>query len=405
MQQETKKYLAALSGVPFIMVLGNSLIIPAFPEIQSQLQISQLQVGLLVTVFSVAAGITIPIVGFISDKVGRKPVLIVATTLYAIGGLICGLAPILSENPYSWLLFGRGVKGLGAGGTGPIAMALAGDLFQSGERSEAMGVLEAANGLGKVVSPILGAILVVWIWYSVFFVYTIFSAPIAILLALVLKEPKKKGDSVSRNEKGYFGRIISVFSEKYHVLLSTYLAGFIVLFALFGTLSYLSDILETRYNLIGASKGFVLALPVVVMAITSYTTGHIVQSKKFMGKLVVLGLLISFLAKIEIIVFLDNNYALFTGIIFIGIGTGLVLTSVNTLVTSTASGKARGGITALYGSVRFFGVAFGPPAYGLLVEYSRMVMFGSAGLALIIIMILNVVMIKFKLNAELKLDS
>ncbi|ACB85432.1 MFS transporter [Natranaerobius thermophilus] len=405
MQQETKKYLAALSGVPFIMVLGNSLIIPAFPEIQNQLNLTQLEVGLLVTTFSIAAGITIPIVGFISDKYGRKVVLVPSVFLYAIGGLISGFAPIFFNSAYPWIIFGRVVKGIGAGGTGPIAMALAGDLFQSGERSEAMGVLEAANGIGKVVSPILGAIIVVWIWYSVFFVYTIFSLPVAIMLWVVLKEPEQKAGGSSQEEKGYFTRIFDVFKDKKMVLIATYLAGFTVLFSLFGTLSYLSDILEIRYNLEGAPKGIVIALPVIVMAVTSYTTGHFIQSKLLMSKLVVTGLTIIGLSFGGIILLLDNDYALFAGIILIGVGTGLVLTSVNTLVTSTASGRARGGVTSLYGSVRFFGVAFGPPAFGLLVEISRIAMFGTAGIIAILVMGVNLIMIKFGIGRELNLSN
>ncbi len=395
MQPATKIQLAALSGVPLIMVLGNSLLIPAFPEIQSQLEITQLEVGLIITVFSVSAGVTIPIVGFLSDKFGRKTILVPAAFLYAVGGLICGISPLLLEDSaYMGILVGRGIKGVGAGGTGPIAMALAGDLFQSGERSEAMGVLEAANGSGKIISPILGAAVVVWFWWaSIFFVYTIFALPVAIMLWLILKEPEKKGQTQSQ-QGSYFGMIGQIWAKKKWFLMGVHLAGFAVLFSLFGTLSYLSDILELRYDLHGIMRGLVLAIPVTVMAVTSYLTGHFIQSKQVMGKLVVIGLAILAGSFVKLLLFLDNPVIFFAGIVLIGFGTGLVLTSVNTLVTSSASGKARGGITSLYGSVRFFGVAFGPPVFGYLVTFGRVFMFGSAGVLSLLVSALNIYTLK-----------
>jgi ACDE family multidrug resistance protein len=68
----------------------------------------------------------------------------------------------------------------------------------------------------------------------------------------------------------------------------------------------------------------------------------------------------------------------------VGIGTGLVLPCLNTLITSAASIKERGLITSLYGSVRFFGVAFGPPLYGFLMAKGTGMMFwSSAGLTLL----------------------
>jgi len=64
---------AILAMVPFIMVLGNSMLIPVFPLLEEELDLSQFQVGLLVTAFSLPAGIVIPFAGALSDHVGRKP--------------------------------------------------------------------------------------------------------------------------------------------------------------------------------------------------------------------------------------------------------------------------------------------------------------------------------------------
>jgi ACDE family multidrug resistance protein len=60
---------------------------------------------------------------------------------------------------------------------------------------------------------------------------------------------------------------------------------------------------------------------------------------------------------------------------FVGLGSGFVLPSVDTMVTSASSGQARGMVTSVFGAVRFFGVALGPPAFGWLMEHGRFVVF------------------------------
>src|SRR5699024_6212452 len=86
-------------------------------------------------------------------------------------GLLAGFAAA-SFNSYAWLIVGRIVEGIGAAGTAPIAMALAGDLFKGGEQSSVLGIIEASNGFGKVLSPILGSLFGLLVWYSVFFAFS-----------------------------------------------------------------------------------------------------------------------------------------------------------------------------------------------------------------------------------------
>ena len=68
--------LLALSSVPLIMTLGNSMLIPVLPAIEEALDITSLQASLIITVYSVMAIILIPIAGYLSDRVGRKKVII-----------------------------------------------------------------------------------------------------------------------------------------------------------------------------------------------------------------------------------------------------------------------------------------------------------------------------------------
>ena len=185
--------LAILCLVPFIMVLGNSMLIPVLPAIQKELHIGLVQVGLLITVFSIPAGIVIPFAGMISDRIGRKAVMFPALLIYGIGGILAGVFAILfQEKAFIYIIIARVIQGIGAGGTYQLSMALAGDLIQSTERSQVLGLLEAANGLGKVVSPLAGAALALISWYIPFFSYGILAIPIAFLILFIVQENTEK---------------------------------------------------------------------------------------------------------------------------------------------------------------------------------------------------------------------
>lgn len=113
------------------------------------------------------------------------------------------------------------------------------------------------------------------------------------------------------------------------------------------------------------------------MCTTSYVTGSkIGKNQPIMKKLIVLGFL-----------FMTISYGLLTFIkplvLFISIlalsslGTGFVLPCINSLITNAVGAQRRGFVTSLYGSVRFLGVAIGPPVFSRLMEWSKLGMFLS----------------------------
>ncbi len=261
--QPTKVALITLSTVPLLMVLGNSMLIPEFPQIKAALKINQFQVGLLITLFSASAGIVIPILGFLSDKYGRKVVILPSLILYGLGGVISGLAATLFNGSFTIILIGRVVQGIGAAGTGPIAMALVGDLYKSNDRSEAMGIIEAGNGMGKVLSPVLGSAIALISWWALFFSYAILVIPIALGVLFLTKEPSNKAKQ--EPIKAYFKKILDIFKQKGSSLFITLFAGMTVLFILFGVLSQISDVLVQDFKLQGLIKGLIIAIPIFFM--------------------------------------------------------------------------------------------------------------------------------------------
>ncbi len=379
--------LAALASVPFIMVLGNSMLIPILPQIQQQLNITQIEVSLIITLFSISAALAIPFSGFLSDRYGRKKIIIPSLILFALGGIIAGGAGWFLENQtaYWTMLGGRTVQGIGAAGTAPITMALVGDIFKGGAQSKALGLIEATNGLGKVASPILGTLIAFIVWFAPFFAFSILCVVVILALFFLVKESPIKTEPPKF--KKYIHSIAHIFKTEGRWLVSAFFVGTIGLFVLFGILFYLSDILETRYDIFGLTKGYILAIPLLTMATTSYITGRLIKKNfPLMKALIVIGLLVMAGGLIPLM-FIDQLTLLVTLLAINGMGTGLALPCINSFVTGAVGKAKRGLITSLYGSVRFGGVALGPPVFGWLMTYERWVLFGSnASLVLVAVL-------------------
>ncbi|HEX6989736.1 MAG TPA: MFS transporter [Bacillota bacterium] len=377
MKRQARLPFAVLCSVPFVMVLSNSMLIPVLPLMEQAMDVSQVRIALVITAFSIPAGLVIPLGGLASDYVGRKAVLIPALILFGLGGLVAGLAPAFTSNPYGIVLAGRVLQGIGGGGTYQVAMALAGDIFQSSERTKAMGLLEASNGMGKVLSPIMGSAAALLTWYAPFFIYPALAWLSAVGIWTIVREPGRS----SRRQRS-FGQYVSdlraIFADRGVSLLVAFALGAVVLFMLFGVLSWFSDVLEKQHGVGGFAKGLVIAVPVLVMAVTSWLSGTYLQDRlaRWLKAVTVAGT--ALIAAALIGLFLVRGPVAITAVASVlGLGNGLVLPALNTLIASAAERSERGLVTSLYGTVRFFGAALGPPAFGMLLQGGLALMFLS----------------------------
>ncbi len=366
--------ILSLSSIPLVMTLGNSMLIPVLPEMENRLNISAFQSSMIITVYSIVAIILIPIAGFLSDHIGRKKVIIPSLLIAGIGGLISGWAAWKMNDAYWIILAGRALQGVGAAGAAPIVMPLVGDMFKNDDDvSSSLGLIETSNTFGKVLSPILGAFLAGFLWFLPFFSFPVFCTISILLVFFLVKTPIKREEPLPL--KQFWGNIKDTFKNNGKWLYAIFFIGAILMFVLFGILFYLSDVLEKTYDIKDVNKGLLLAGPLGALCISSYVTGKKIKENKILMKWIIFLGSVLVAAATAILSFSNNMWFMISMFLFAGVGIGVALPSLDALITESIEKEERGTITSLYSSMRFIGVAGGPPAIAILMKHSDKALF------------------------------
>ncbi|MCU0689735.1 MAG: MFS transporter [Phycisphaerales bacterium] len=142
--------LGLLLVVVMLDLLGIGILIPVLPYIVKQFTDNAMIAGVLGTAYAMCQFLATPILGSISDRVGRRPVLVLSLFGSAIGYVIFGLAGALYV-----LFIGRIIDGI-TGGNISTAYAYAADCTKPAQRARTFGLLGAAMGLGFIIGPAIG---------------------------------------------------------------------------------------------------------------------------------------------------------------------------------------------------------------------------------------------------------
>lgn len=373
-----KGAVIALSSIPLIMTLGNSMLIPVLPMMENEMNISSFQTSLIITVYSIVAILLIPVAGFISDHIGRKKVIIPSLIIAAIGGLVSSWAAWKIKDPYWIILLGRTLQGIGAAGAAPIVMPLIGDMFKDEEEvSASLGMIETSNTFGKVLSPILGAYLASIIWFLPFLAFPAFCLIAIVLMAFLVKTKHMEFEPIPF--KQFRQKIKEIFRENGRWLLAAFFIGTVLMFVLFAVLFYLSEILETDYGMYHVKKGLLLAIPLGALCVFSLLTGKIIKENKVLMKWITFASLLLLAVSIATLSFSKKLPFILSAFFLSGVGIGASLPCLDSFITEGIEKKQRGTITSIYHSMRFIGVAAGPPAMAILMDKWPQFMFYLLG--------------------------
>lgn len=148
------KRLGIVVLVVLIDLLGFSLVIPLLPRYAESYGFGEIRIGLLLGAFPLCQLVAGPVLGRLSDRYGRRPLLVASQLGTTVSFLMLGLS-----SRFEWLLLARMLDGA-SGGNILVAQAYIADVTRPEDRAKGMGLLGAAFGVGFTLGPILGGVLV-----------------------------------------------------------------------------------------------------------------------------------------------------------------------------------------------------------------------------------------------------
>lgn len=258
-----KKLLFSIILVVFIDLLGFSLILPLLPYYAETFHANAFVTGLLVASYAIAQLIGAPLLGRMSDRYGRRPILLASIFGTFLGFLLLGIANAL------WILFAaRIIDGL-TGGNLSIAQAYISDVTNAKNRAKGLGMIGAAFGLGFIIGPVTGGFLSQWGYAVPAFAAAAMSFLNLILIFAWLPELLTAEKRAALNEKKpaiTIGALVKALKRPFSgsLLITRFFFG--VAFAIFQTIFSLYAL--TKFNLTAAQTGYVLTYVGVLSVIT-----------------------------------------------------------------------------------------------------------------------------------------
>ncbi len=338
-----------------IDLVGFGIVVPVLALYAKRYGASGLTVGLLFTVFSLAQFLCSPLLGRLSDRIGRRPVIVISLLGTAIGSLITGLAGSL------WVLFvGRAVDGA-SGASLAVAQAAVTDLAPPAQRPRLVGLLGAAFGIGFVAGPAIGGLASLGGPRVPFFV----AAGLALVNAIAawrrVPETRTAHDApVAR--AGTHRALTPVLSRLAVVGLVT-TAAFSAFEATFALLT------KARFGLGQSGVAWVFVGIGVVLAATQGGVYHRLVGRLGTGRIYLSGLAV-LAAGLAVLAGATVWAALLVALALLTVGQGLASPSLIGLVGEHAPGPRRGQAMGFQQSAYAMGRIVGPPVGGWLFDHA-----------------------------------
>jgi MFS family permease len=337
-------------------VMGVSLISPLLPELRGVFGVSDAQIGLVITVYTLPGVFLTPFIGLIADRIGRRRVIIPLLFVFGIGGVGIAFA-----RDFSDVLVLRFLQGIGASALVTLAVTLIGDVYEGARRNAVMGVNSSTIGTGAALYPLIGGGLAGIRWNVPFFFFGI-GILVAVVAVVALPEPEGTEPDDIRTYLGGLSRVITSPQP-----LVIFAAIFVVFFVFYGAVqTAIPLLLNDEFGLSSGQIGLTLSMVALASAVVSSQYGRI--SKWRSGpELIALGF-VAYGCSLIGVWLAPSPVFVGVSLLAFGVGFGLVMPSIDTTIVTAVSDRLRAGMMGMRTSVLRLGQTVGPIAFTALAE-------------------------------------
>ena len=375
MESQEFRAVSSLSAVFSVRLLGLFMIYPVFADYARQLSgATPYKIGLALGIYGLSQGLLQIPFGLLSDKVGRKPMIVVGLIAFGAGSAVAALSRSIDG-----VIAGRVLQGAGA--IGSVILALIADLTAEERRTKAMAIVGITIGVSFMVALVAGPLLAGVIGVSGIFWLMVALAMLGIVIT-ELVVPRPKYLRIHRDAETVPAMLGSILRNTELLRLDF---GIFTLHAML-TASFLvvPSLLHARLNVNNHSQWMVY-LPILLVSVVVMVPA-IVAAEKYRHMKAVFVAAIAALAVSQFMLFIgkDDVYVVLAAITLFFAGFNVMEASLPSLVTKTAPPEAKGTATGIYSSSQFLGIFIGGVVGGWVQSTGSAKVFAwSGGLAVL----------------------
>lgn len=350
--------VAIIFFVVLIDLIGFGIIIPILPRYsETHFGANEFQIGILIASFSFFQFLSSPVLGKISDRIGRKPVISFALIISSISYLIFAFAP-----DYWIALLSRSIAGIG-GGSISAAQAYIADVTEKSERTKGMGIIGTAFGLGFVLGPFIGGTLASYGYIVPNLSASAFSFIAFILTQLFLKESIKSKSTLTLDFKSLTQ---SLRLSRYSYVFSGSLVGkfslifFIITFSIANTYGVIPIFAYRYLHFTDREIGYIYAvIGIIGVIFQGYLIGKLT---KIFGerRLLLIGIILLASGLAFIPVSISQIFLMWIYVILISIGLALINPTILSFISKLSSPEQQGEVLGVNQSMGSLGRVMGP---------------------------------------------
>lgn len=362
MFKNTNKTILIIALVAVVNMLGYGIVIPILYAYSKKFGLTDFQNGLLFALFSICQFIATPVIGRLSDKYGRKPLLLISIAGTAVSFITMAFAPNAA-----FLFIARALDGLTAGNI-PVAFAVISDSTKPEERAKAFGLIGAAFSFGFVFGPAISAFTVGLGAAIPFMIAAVVTIIAVALTAKYLPETNQHMGEVKHGKLFDFPLLWhTLFDENVGI---TFIISLVFYLAFACAIIYGFQPFTMNVLHISATMNAVLFTLFGLVGLISQTflVGHI--SKKLgMKKAFAVSLLFTAIS-FGIMFFSHALIPFVLGSLLLGVVNSVVQTLIPAILSREADAKSQGSIMGLNASYQSIGMIFGPLLGGVIATVS-----------------------------------